>query len=154
MTTTMTSLRDALSFPSFASCPYEHIKSEPYFLIPDDGVYGPARHWCFLGEITDTVTQIRLRLWVQDKAGESAIPIAFHLDRDRPMFRLIEPEEVEVKMDHPNVALPLVRKGNTIAVLYAQRHPFFDGTTGLRIEDADFVQVHDQLECATVDFFF
>ena len=88
------------------------------------------------------MTFIRLRLWVQDKDGET-IPIAFHLDhRDRPMFRVIQPEEADIKPDHPNLPIHLIEKGNTIAVLYGQRHPFFDGTVGFRIEDADFVQVH------------
>jgi hypothetical protein len=143
----LTSLRDPLPFPSFESCPHENYVSQPYFRL-QRGVYTASRHWCFLGEITDTTTMIRLRLWVRDKDGESMIPIAFHLDAGKGSgFRVIMPDDVEVKNIHPNLPDQLIKKGNTIAVLYAQQHNFFDGTIGLRIEDADFVQVRALLSC-------
>jgi hypothetical protein len=42
---------------------------------------------------------------------------------------------------HRNVPEALVKDGNTIAILYAEQHPFMDMTVGFRIEDADLVQV-------------
>ena len=137
---TYTDLRDTRAFPSFGSCPDENDVPDVYYRESRDGVYSPSRHWCFLGEIIDNSALFRLRLSVLDKEG-GTVPVAFHLDRDRPAFRVIEPSRIEEKPDHRNLPHDLIDNGNTIAVLYAQQHFFADGTTGFRIEDADFVQV-------------
>jgi hypothetical protein len=139
-----TSLRDARAFPSFASCPHEGGIPHTYYREREDGIYRPSRHWCFLGEITESSALFRLQLSVQDKEGQT-VPIWFHLDRDPPPIRsMILPTGGSGSAglpDHRNLPHDLIDSGNTVAVLYAQRHPFFDSTIGLRIEDADAVQV-------------
>jgi hypothetical protein len=137
---TYTSLRSLEPFPSFAKCPHENSVPSSYYRQRSEGVSSPARHWCLLGEITDSRVFGRLRLWVRDKEGE-IVPVYFHLDTvstERPFARIIEPG-VGLP-DHPNVPAHLISNGNTIAILYAQRHNFMDMTTGLRIEDGGAVQ--------------
>lgn len=150
---TYTELRDAQAFPSFWSCPDEYNAPDTYYHIRDEGVYAPARHWCFLGEITDITFLGRLRLWAQDKARER-VHIAFHLDhRDRNgslvgrTFELNDPRDLP---NHPNVPRHLIEKGNTIAILYGQRHLFFDSTRGFRIEAADGLQVSTAIDAPRV----
>jgi hypothetical protein len=120
---TSTNLQDEQAFRSFSECP--HFDRE-------DGVYGPLRHWCYLGEITERVVFTRLCLTVKDKKGDKVI-VSFYLDSDKPgIFNFPV---------HRNVPEPLTNRGNTIAILYAQQHNFLDGSIGFRIEDAEKVQV-------------
>jgi len=119
---TSTNLQDEQAFRSFSECP--HFDRE-------DGVYGPLRHWCYLGEITERVVFTRLCLTVKDKKGDKVI-VSFYLDSDKPgIFNFPV---------HRNVPEPLTNRGNTIAILYAQQHNFLDGSIGFRIEDAEKVQ--------------
>jgi hypothetical protein len=134
-----TNLRDELAFPSFSYCPHENDIPYAYYRGRGDGVFAPKRHWCFLGEITDKLVFNRLCLRVKDRRGE-VVPANFHLDQSRPFMRIFTPGMSNFPV-HRNVPESLADKGNTMAILYAQQHNFFDGTIGFRIEDADQVQV-------------
>lgn len=79
-------------------------------------------HWCFFGEIQSLDHHIRLVLHVHDRDGHK-LPIAFYTE-DRGTL---------VRSD--------CRVGYTVAVLYAQRHNFEDGSRGLRIENIERVRV-------------
>jgi hypothetical protein len=135
--TTKHSLRDDKAFPSFMNCPHENFINELYYRPDQDGVFSAARHWCFLGEITDKMVFNRLCLTVKDK-DNLQVPANFHLDS--PGMRTFAPGMSNFPV-HRNVPQALVDNGNTIAILYAQQHPFMDGSFGFRIEDADVVQV-------------
>ncbi|KAJ7123853.1 hypothetical protein C8R43DRAFT_42000 [Mycena crocata] len=83
----------------------------------------PHHHWCFLGEIVkDEDAVVRLILGVKDSAGEY-IRVAFYFDND-------------AEFDYRSVKL-----GSTIAVMYAERHNFLDGSYGLRLEHPKFVKI-------------
>ena len=135
----LTSLRDEQAFPSFSQSPHENDAPYAYYRKRGDGVYAPKRHWCFLGEITDTLVFNRLCLWVKDRRG-GVVPANFHLEQSRPFIRVFTPGMSNFPV-HRNVPESLTNKGNTIAILYAQQHNFFDGTVGFRIEEGDQVQV-------------
>jgi hypothetical protein len=135
-----TSLRNPLAFPSFVACPHEYTLSSTYYHQRGSP---PIRHWCFLGEIENIFGIGRLGLDVKDKENNT-IRIYFYLDR-------LPSTVVEVAFkhtgilypQHPNVPRHRIRKGNTIAVLYTEQHPWKEGSTGIRIEDGDTVQVCD-----------
>ncbi|KAJ7449995.1 hypothetical protein B0H11DRAFT_1743343, partial [Mycena galericulata] len=83
----------------------------------------PSHHWCYLGEIVeDESSPIRVVLGVKDKDGEY-VRVAFYFD-DRKSF------------DYKNVKI-----GSTIAVMYAEKHYFLDGSYGLRLEHPKFVKI-------------
>jgi hypothetical protein len=115
-------LRDQPSFPTFGSCPDENELNLGYFGSEDGFLYRPRRHWCLLAEIIDIFLFFRLRLSVRDKAGRE-FPVHFYLDGN---------EQVDPR---------LFRVGNTIAVLYPQKHLFLDMTVGLRLESMKTIQV-------------
>ena len=116
-----TSFRNPLYFPSFTACPSEDVLDLGFYHATDETFYKPIRHWCLLAEIISVEHFLRLRLVVKDNFGQQAI-VAFYLDNDAELPRN-------------------VKRGDTIAVLYANQHRFLDGTVGLRIEGASVVQV-------------
>src|ERR1700722_1916269 len=120
------SLLDPVAFPTFKSCPHEEGLSLTY---TNQHSSPPIRHWCFLGEIKEISGIGRLCLDVKDREGRT-VRIYFYLDK-------LHPSKIEVNITikthnapvitypgHPNVPPYLVQKGNTIAVLYAQRYPW------------------------------
>jgi hypothetical protein len=137
----ITSLQDKQAFPPYTECPHENPLFDTYYYHErPDGVYAPTRHWCFLGEITSRMVFNRLCLRVKDDKGEE-VSANFHLNSPEGGFRVFEPGMSNFPLHH-NVPEALVKEGNTIAILYAQRHLFMDGSIGFRIEDADLVQVN------------
>lgn len=85
----------------------------------------PCIHWAFIGE-EDCVEKVtRIRPWVKDRAGE-LVPIAFYPDNNE--------EPATFKWSD-------LKKGHTICILYAEQHPFMDGTMGIRVETLNNVKV-------------
>lgn len=116
-------LRDQEAFPAFSSLPMEHDIDLKFFVSPDGFSYHPRRHWCLLAEIVEVEHIFRVRLLAKDRAGH-VIPIAFYTDgsgREVPSSQL--------------------RKGYTVAILYAEQHGFLDLSNGVRHEDAKFLKV-------------
>lgn len=115
-------LRSLRSFPTFYRLPEEDLLGLGFYR--DMGVgYVPRRHWCFLGEIVDIFPTNRLNLIVKDASGERLF-LAFHTDG-----RGHEVEQVKVRV------------GNTVAVLYANRHDFIFSPTGIRHEEPSCLAV-------------
>lgn len=121
------SLRDDRTFPSFAALPYENDIDLEYWESLDGFMYHPRKHWCFLAEITDIDTFLRLRLIVKDKAGHK-VPVSFHTDG----------RGTELSPSG-------VREGYTVAFLYAEQHGFMDLTVGIRHENPKALKVSTPL---------
>lgn len=128
----LANLRNLTTFPSFESAPGENDIPPDYYEQNETGVFVPNRHWCFLGEIKDLASFIRLHMEVEDVNGQR-IPIFFHTD-DR------------------GAELPpmLVQKGYTVAILYAQSHWFMSGDIGIRHEAPDLIKVLSSM-CLLMD---
>ena len=121
--------KNTLNFPAFDDLPCEYDLDEDYWeQDPHDGMYKHACTWLFLGDIThDTsdypaIFSFRKRVSARDRAGKEEIPIAFYPERG--------------SLDYGTL-----KKGHTICVLLAEQRQFFDGSTGLRIEDLDVITV-------------
>ena len=115
-----TSLRNPRHFPSFTDCPSEKVTSANYYTSKEtkDGVLEkPNCHWCFFGEVLSVERVFGLRLVVQDVCG-AHIPIASICN---------EPKDV--------------KPGSTVAILYANRHEFRNGSQGLLLLLSNMVQV-------------
>ena len=114
-------------FPSFQQLPYDNSINELYY-APDtrNGVWKINKTWCFLADITNDdsalVPFLRNRVLVTDRDGFSNIPIFFYPETGFLDFELL-------------------KRGRTLAVLYAEYHHFLDGQIGLRIENLDTVNV-------------
>jgi hypothetical protein len=95
----------------------------PYYPAQLTSAHQTHRHWCFLGEIVDVTMLRHLQLELKD-VNEKAIPLQFYTEE--------RGSELEATR---------VRKGNTVAVLYAQRHRFIYGNPGIRHEDPRMLKV-------------
>ncbi|KAJ6126131.1 SET domain-containing protein [Penicillium samsonianum] len=104
----------------------------PFSSLPDDGGVDmgfyrgsdrPQQHWCFLAEIVDFNFLARLHMKISDVDGRK-IPLFFYTD-DRG--RELEPARL--------------RRGYTVAILYAQQHAFIFDEPGIRHEDPARVKV-------------
>ena len=104
-------LRSSKTFPVYRDCPFEHAVD----------AYRTAS-WCFIGQVIDDLSLGRPVLLVQDKSG-AKIRVAFYFDNN-------------VQFNYKDI-----RIGFVIAVLYAARHFFLDGTVGLRPEEPEYVKV-------------
>ncbi|EXL42834.1 hypothetical protein FOCG_15277 [Fusarium oxysporum f. sp. radicis-lycopersici 26381] len=116
-------LRNQVIFPSFLQLPDETDVDDDFFKSRDGVNYRPWRHWCFLAEIVDFATIVRLHMEVRDVAG-MIIPLFFYTDR--------RGSEIDLSQ---------LCKGYTIAVLYAQQHAFAFSEPGIRHEDPTFFKL-------------
>ncbi|EWZ79572.1 hypothetical protein FOWG_16354 [Fusarium oxysporum f. sp. lycopersici MN25] len=116
-------LRNQVIFPSFLQLPDETDVDDDFFKSRDGVNYRPWRHWCFLAEIVDFATIVRLHMEVRDVAG-MIIPLFFYTDR--------RGSEIDLSQ---------LCKGYTIAVLYAQQHAFAFSEPGIRHEDPTFFKI-------------
>ena len=136
----MTPLNDEEAFPTYRDCPIELEIPYPrdHYRELEGGGFVPIRHWCFLGEITESVVFTRLCLEVKDKIGK-VVTASFYLDSPGLGGRFTP--GMSNSPVHPNIPESLTKKGNTIAILYPDQHEFADGSIGFRIEKGEFVQV-------------
>ncbi|KAM0236971.1 hypothetical protein ACHAP5_009211 [Fusarium lateritium] len=116
-------LRNEAIFPSFLELPHETDVNEDYFESGDRLNYQPRRHWCFLGEVVDSMSLTRLELEIKDINGHT-IPLFFYTDGRGS-----------------EIATSKICKGYTIAVLYAQQHAFAFSEPGIRHEDPTLLTV-------------
>lgn len=140
-----TSLLDPLAFPPFEACPEEHAFVPTYYGQREVKYSAsPTKHWCFLGEIESISGMGRLCLDVKDREGVT-VRIYFYLDRLSPSVVSVYLSGTGITYpQHSNLPQRLIKEGNTIAVLYAERHRWLaEASTGIRIEDGDVVQVCD-----------
>ncbi|KAG2089452.1 uncharacterized protein F5147DRAFT_39981 [Suillus discolor] len=116
-------LRDDFSFPTFSGLPKEpekelNLKYHDACLFK----FKPKKHWCFLGEIVDSVGLERVTLRVKDKDGQIGT--------------------IRLYTDDGGKALdPRIEKGHTVAVLYGEQHCFTDMSVGIRVEDASNIKI-------------
>ncbi len=115
--------RNNETFPIFAGLPGDIDIDLTFYDAADGFTYGPRKHWCFLAEITDIESFLRVRLIVRDKAG-ATVPVAFYTDGRGAEF-----------------APSQLQSGYTVAILYAHQHSFLDGTIGIRQEEYCGVKV-------------
>jgi hypothetical protein len=108
-------------FPGFAALPnrgrvdFDHYKEA-------DGTYRPLRHWCFLGEITNSMRLPHLELELTD-VDEKKVPLHFYTD------------------DRGTESAPAIQKGYTVAVMYAQRSVFKYTAPGIRHDNPKMLKV-------------
>ncbi|KAH7070044.1 SET domain-containing protein 5 [Paraphoma chrysanthemicola] len=114
-------LRDREMFPSFAALPASDGDLDFYGEV--DGSYQPLHRWCFLGEITNSMTLHHLELELMD-VDNNTIPLHFYTD-DRG--REMTPVQIQ--------------NGYTVAVPYAKRRVFTYGDPGIRHEDPKMLKV-------------
>lgn len=115
----MANLRDMTHFPTWSNLPNE----QDLFTNPYHGA-SPKKHYCFLGEITEHFTLIRLQIHLRDLSRTAVIPL----------FLRTPGRETEVPQG-------LCKKGNTVAVLYPFQHDLMAGDTGIRLEDEELIKV-------------
>jgi hypothetical protein len=120
-------LRNRATFPGFIDLPDENIVDLDFYESSDTVTYRPRRHWCFSGEIVDFITVARLQMEIKDVDGGTI-----------PLFSYIDGRGSEV-------APAQVRKGYTIAILYAKRHAFTFSEPGIPYEDPRIIKVPQPL---------
>lgn len=116
-------LRSHATFPGFIDLPDENDVDLDFYESSDTVTHRPRRHWCFLGEIVDFATLLRLQMEIKDVDGRK-IPLYFYTDGRGS-----------------ELAPARVQKGYTVAILYAQRHAFVYGEPGIRHEDPRMIKI-------------
>lgn len=119
----LANLRSHATFPGFVDLPDENHVDLDFYESSGGNTHRPRRHWCFLGEIVDFATLLRLQMEVKDVDGKE-IPLYFYTGGRGGELAPAE-----------------VRKGYTVAVLYAQRHVFVYGEPGIRHEDPRRIKI-------------
>ena len=114
----LANLRSHATFPRFTDLPYENRLELDFY----ESNYQPRRHWCFLGEIVNVTTHLGLRMDIRDIDGTEA-PLIY--------------------TDGPGggTAPAQVQRGYTVAILYAHRHMFKHGETGILCNSPGFIKV-------------
>ena len=120
-------LRSHATFPGFMDLLDENDVDLDFYESSDRVTYRPRRHWCFLGEIVDFATLVRLQMEIKDVDGRK-IPLYFYTDGRGS-----------------ELAPAQVQRGYTVAILYAQRHAFMFCEPGIRHEDPRMIKVPQQL---------
>lgn len=82
----------------------------------------PKRHWCNLSPIVQCDGFGRYRCIVKDDFDMESI-VAFYPD------------------DYEGFDFGTLKPGPTLAIMYAHQHFFADGTSGVRVENMDYVKV-------------
>lgn len=119
-------LDNHLDCPSFHDVCHENEPCGPYYRWSDNGFrVRPIRHWCLMGEIEQVSFFIRPRLVIRTRFDER-INIYFYLDKDHPPTTFSFDDAVI---------------GNTIIIMYAEKHDFRDMSTGIRQEVCDSVVI-------------
>jgi hypothetical protein len=113
-------MRNQKNFPSFTDLPNENDFDPDYYKSDTRKL---RRHWCFLGEIVEFIMLTRLQMEIKD-VYDSSVELFFHTERKGN-----------------ELAPSKVRKGYTVAILYAHQHPFAFGEPGIRHEDPQLIRV-------------
>jgi SET domain len=116
-------LRNRATFPGFIDLPGENVVDLDFYESSDMVTYRPRRHWCFLAEIVDFATLLRLQMEINDIDGRK-VPLFFYTDGRGS-----------------ELAPAKVQRGYTVAILYAQRHAFMFDEPGIRHEDPRMIKV-------------
>lgn len=126
-------------FPIYRKLLHENDVPEDYYTLDQSGVYQPRRHWCYIAEIIRDDTFVRPTFLVKDKEGYEC-KVAFHFEgHEGPVHHVVT--EQHKPPSTPSFNKVPCKVGNTICIMYAQRHGFMDFTQGIRVEDRDSVSV-------------
>jgi hypothetical protein len=118
-----TNLRDHITFPGFEDLPREYENDPEYYENSGRNSNRPRRHWCFLGEIEEFGMLLRLQMDLRGIDG-SVIPLFFYTD------------------GRGNELPPAsIKKGFTVAILYAEQHAFAFSPPGIRHEDPPLLKI-------------
>jgi hypothetical protein len=116
-------LRNPITFSPFTNLPAESdIDTLYYSPNPQTGVYRPTRHWALVAEIVDFDRFFRLHIDVKDNSGR-VLPVSLYTD------------------DRGKGLAQQCQQGHTLVVTYAEKHYFFDGTLGIRLEEGSSFRV-------------
>ena len=116
-------LRDRATFPAFNELPDENDIDPDFYESSNKGYYRQEYHWCFLGEIVDSVSLHHLEMEIKDVSG-GKIPLHFYTDGRGSE---LTPAQAQ--------------RGNTVAIPFAKRHVFKFGEPGIRHEDPRMIKV-------------
>lgn len=117
----LASLRSRDIFPGFADLPCS--LDSPGFHRGSQDTQQSSRHWCFLGEISDSITLHHLELQLVD-VDDKTIPLHFNTKGRGSEFSVAQ-----------------LRKGYTVAVLYAESHAFVHGDPGIKLICSEMLKV-------------
>ncbi|CAA9960698.1 SET domain-containing protein [Pyrenophora teres f. maculata] len=131
----LTDLRNRTIFPGFTALPSSDIVDLDFY-GEVDGTYQPIRHWCFLGEIVDSITLHHLELKLTDVEAKR-IPLHFNTDGRGSELASVQ-----------------IQKGYTVAVLYAQRRVFTYGDPGIKHTDPQMLKVRTANPCSETSLRF
>ncbi|GIQ84698.1 hypothetical protein KIPB_006246 [Kipferlia bialata] len=123
-------LLDHVTFPPFRDLSDHYDPSLLYHKWSGRDTLTHARHWCFLATITSVITFPRTIAFCTTMYGEKT-QVPFY------------PEDKQDERDLHNLT-PRMRPGTTLAILYAERKQFFDGSAGIRVETPRVCMVFDQ----------
>lgn len=99
--------------------------SKPILDVDNFGIVKqPVTHWCFIGEITCIGHIEQSVLVIKDKTG---LKLSIEFVNSGQRIFTAQPQSLQ--------------PGRIIALLYAQRHVFLDGSLGMVVEDASLVKV-------------
>ncbi|PLB49277.1 hypothetical protein P170DRAFT_509858 [Aspergillus steynii IBT 23096] len=115
-------LRDNKICPRFNALPSAEDLDLRYYAEGEVG-YAPKKHWCLLVEIVAIERFTRVLLRARDK-NNTPVVVAFYTD---DKGRTLD--------------TPALKVGNTVAIMYAARHFFLDGSLGVRVEEGEMVKV-------------
>ena len=83
----------------------------------------PRRHWCFLAEIVDIASILRLQMEINDIDGKKVPPFFYANGRGSEL------------------APAQVKRGYSVAILCAQSHEFMFDEPGIRHENPRMINV-------------
>jgi len=116
-------LRNRATFPGFIDLPGENVVDPDFYESSDMVTSRPRRHWCFLAEIVDFASLLRLQMDINDVDGRK-VPLFFYTDGRGS-----------------ELAPAQVQKEYTVAILYAHRHAFMFDKPGIRHEDPRMIKI-------------
>jgi hypothetical protein len=131
----LTDLRNSTIFPAFTALPSSN-KVDLDLYGKADGTHQPLRHWCFLGEIVNSTTLHHLELELTD-IDDKRIPLHFNTDGRGSELAPVQ-----------------IRKGDTVAVLYAERHIFTYGDPGIKHMNPQMLRVRTAHACSETSLRF
>lgn len=118
-------LQNTTTFPSYTELK-EGLSQFSFYEPTEEDLHPTEKHWCFPGQITQNVSLGRPVFEVKDRDGQK-IMLAFYLDNE---------DYGKLKFDARRLSV-----GQTIVVLYAEKHMFMDGSIGIRVEDWEWLKV-------------
>ncbi|KAI9836771.1 MAG: hypothetical protein M1819_000936 [Sarea resinae] len=124
-------LRSRTTFPCFIDLPNMNDVDPDFCESSDIVTHRPRRHWCFLREIVDFVTLVRLQMEIKDVDG-TQFPLYFYTDGRGS-----------------ELAPAQVQRGYTVAILNAQRRAFVFDKPGIRHEDPRMIKVPQQFAASS-----